>query len=151
MNLGVYLGMLEHGVRDLADAYRQVADAHREEPDVWMNLHTFADDCERQAEGLGPFLTHYGEESDDEPDRLEAEVFQEPRSGGLGLLRDLHDLYVMGHYADITWTMVGQAAKGLRDADLIETIDTLERHTAAQIRWLETRMKQAAPQALIVA
>lgn len=150
MNVGIYLGMLDGALRDLADAYRQVADAHAEEPDVWMNLSTFADDCDRQAEGLGTFVDRYGEESDEEPDRLEAEVFQEPRSGGLGLLRDLQDLYVMGHYVDITWTMLGQAAQGLRDAELIETIGDLEHHTAAQVRWIKTRMKQAAPQALVV-
>lgn len=151
MNLGTYIGMLDTGLRDLADAYRQVAEAHGDEPDVWMNLSSFAEDCTRQADGLAPFIDRYGEQTDDEPDRLEAQVFGEPRSGGLGLLRDLHDLYVMGHYADITWTMLGQAAKGLRDAELIDAIDELEGHTAAQVRWIETRMKQAAPQALIVA
>jgi hypothetical protein len=30
--------------------------------------------------------------------------------GGLGLLRDLQDLYLMTTECDITWTMIGQAA-----------------------------------------
>ena len=150
MHLGNYLGLLDTGLRDLADAYRQVADGHSEEPDVLASTRAFAADCDEKIAGMAPFIAKYGEEGDDEPDHMEAELFQGTREGGLGLLRDLHDVYLMANYVDITWTMIGQAAKGLRDADLIAAIDELEHHTAAQVRWLKTRMKQAAPQALIV-
>jgi hypothetical protein len=34
---------------------------------------------------------------------------------------------------------------------LLETVNACERQTATQIKWLKTRMKQAAPQALLVA
>jgi hypothetical protein len=73
------------------------------------------------------------------------------RSGGLGLLRDLHDLYLMACECDMAWTLVGQAAQGLRDRDLFEVVQACEGETAIQLKWLRTRMKQAAPQALVVA
>ena len=57
----------------------------------------------------------------------------------------------MAANCDITWTLVGQAAKGLRDAELIEVVNQNESETALQLKWLRTRMKQAAPQALAVA
>ena len=57
----------------------------------------------------------------------------------------------MAAHCDITCTLVGQAAKGLRDADLIELVTANESETAVQLKWLRTRMKQAAPQALLVA
>ena len=52
---------------------------------------------------------------------------------------------------DLAWTLVGQAARGLRDEDLIAVVSACEGETATQMRWLRTRMKQAAPQALVVA
>ena len=44
-----------------------------------------------------------------------------------------------------------QAAQGLRDTELIEVVDECATGTAVQLEWLRTRMKQAAPQALVVA
>ena len=52
---------------------------------------------------------------------------------------------------DICWTVIGQAAQGARDNELLEVVRRCEGETAAQLAWLRTRMKQAAPQALIVA
>ena len=34
---------------------------------------------------------------------------------------------------------------------MLETVDALEGQTSTQIKWLKTRMKQAAPQTLLVA
>jgi hypothetical protein len=95
-------------------------------------------------------VDRYGEEKPEEPERLYHELFDKTRTGGLGLLRDLHDLYLMAHACDISWTMIGQAAQGARDQELLETVNACERQTATQIKWLKTRMKQAAPQALLV-
>ena len=38
-----------------------------------------------------------------------------------------------------------------RDTDLVEVVKGCEGETATQLKWLKTRMKQAAPQALVVA
>jgi pimeloyl-ACP methyl ester carboxylesterase len=65
--------------------------------------------------------------------------------------RDLQDLCLMANFCDITWAMVGQAAQGAGDAELYETVNSLEGQTSTQIKWLKTRMKQAAPQTLLVA
>lgn len=39
----------------------------------------------------------------------------------------------------------------LRDDDLLNVVTAGEQDTAVQLEWLITRMKQAAPQALVVA
>ena len=75
----------------------------------------------------------------------------ETRSGGVGLLRDLQDLYTLASFIDIAWTVVGQAGQGLADRDLLDVVGVCEADTAVQLRWLRTRIKQAAPQALIAA
>jgi hypothetical protein len=56
----------------------------------------------------------------------------------------------MATECDISWTLVGQAAKGARDVDLDAVVTECEGETALQLKWLRTRMKQAAPQALVV-
>jgi hypothetical protein len=151
MHLAHYLGLLHKAEVDLAEAFREVAAGHPEEVDVHHLCHKLAAQCDAHAERLRPFADAYGEDAPQEPDRLHAELFKGTRSGGLGLLRDLHDLYLMAAQCDMAWTLVGQAAQGARDADLLEVVARCERESATQLKWLRTRMKQAAPQALVVA
>lgn len=151
MHLAHYLGLLHRAQVDLAAAFREVADAHSDEPDVRHQAHRLARQCDRHAESLQPFADRYGEDAPDEPDRLHAVLFTGSRSGGLGLLRDLHDLYLMACQAEISWTLVGQAAQGARDRDLLDVVSRCEGETATQVSWLSSRMKNAAPQALVVA
>ncbi|MEU4398337.1 hypothetical protein [Micromonospora orduensis] len=73
------------------------------------------------------------------------------RTTGIGLLRDLQDLYLLAAECDIAWTVVGQAAYGAREDELLAVVRRCEGETAIQLKWLRTRMKAAAPQALVVA
>ena len=151
MQLAHYLGLLHRAQANLADAFRQVSDAHGDEPDVYHLCQRLARQCDEHAGRLEPFARRYSEDAPDEPDRLHSELFRGTRSGGIGLLRDLQDLYLMAAECDICWTVVGQAAQGARDAELFDVVSRCEGETAMQLRWLRTRMKQAAPQALVVA
>ena len=151
MHLANYLGYLHTAELNLAEGFRKVADGHAEEADVYHTCNTLAKQCETHAEQLKPSVDRYGEEAPEEPNRLYHDLFDETRSGGLGLLRDLHDLYLMASTCDISWTMIGQAAQGARDRELLEVVNACDGQTATQIKWLRTRMKQAAPQALLVA
>ena len=151
MHLAHYLGLLHRAQINLAEAFRQVAEAHGEEPDVARLCEQQASRCDRHAEQLAPFARRYAEDAPREPDRLHSELFRGTRTGGIGLLRDLQDLYLMAAECDICWTVVGQAARGARDPALLEVVERSEGETAMQLKWLRTRMKQAAPQALVVA
>jgi hypothetical protein len=152
MKLPVYLGLLHRSEQTLAASFRQVAEGHGAEPDVYYLCRSLADQCEAHEQALAPIVERYGEvDEDDEPEPLHAECLSETRSGPVGLLRDLQDLYLLASLVDITWTAVKQAAQGLRDAELIEVVERCEGETTTQLHWLSTRMKQAAPQALIVA
>ncbi|MFC4016471.1 hypothetical protein ACFOW4_00695 [Micromonospora sp. GCM10011542] len=151
MHLAHYLGLLHRAQINLADAFRQVADAHAEEPDLHHLCERQAQRCDQHAARLQPFAARYSEDAPSEPDRLHSQLFSGTRTGGLGLLRDLQDLYLMAAECDIAWTVVGQAAYGARDEELIAVVRDCEGETAMQLKWLRTRMKQAAPQALVVA
>jgi hypothetical protein len=151
LHLAHYLGLLHRAQLNLADAFREVAEAHGDEADVEHLCRKLAAECQDHAARLEPFAERYGEDAPDEPDRLHSELFRGPRSGGLALLRDLHDLYLMATECDMAWTLVGQAAQGARDRELLAVVTRCEVETATQLKWLRTRMKEAAPQALVVA
>ena len=151
MHLAHYLGLLHRAQTNLADAFRQVADAHAAEPDVFHLCRQQATVCDRHAVLLEPYARRYSEQAPDEPDRLHSELFSGTRTGGIGLLRDLQDLYLMAAECDICWTVVGQAARGARARDLQQVVQQCEGDTAIQLQWLRTRMKAAASQALVVA
>ena len=114
MQLAHYLGLLHAAEERLADSFREVAGAHREEVDVFHMCRRLAEQCDAHAECLAPFAARYGEDADAEPDRLHSAIFQSGRSGPLALLRDLQDLYLMASECDLAWTVVGQAAQGAR-------------------------------------
>ena len=151
MMLPVYLGLLHKTEAALAASYRQVAEGHGAEPDVYHLCQTLADQCEAHEKALAPIVDRYGEQPDDEPERLHAERMSETRTGPVGLLRDLQDLYLLASMVDITWMMIKQAGQGLRDKEILTVVTNCETQTKVQLSWLSTRMKQAAPQALIVA
>ena len=96
-------------------------------------------------------MERYGEQKDvDEPERLRADALSSTRQGGIGLLRDLQDLHLLATLVQSTWIVIAQGAQGLRDPQLLEVATTSNAETSRQLTWLNTRMKQAAPQALIV-
>ncbi|TDW69369.1 hypothetical protein [Kribbella pratensis] len=151
MHVSTYLGLLRHAEGALADAFDQIGQGHGDEPDVVQLCELLAGKSRAHVEQLQAAVDRYGEDADNEPERLKAAEFGGARSGGVGLLRDLQDLYALGSFVDVTWTVIAQAAQGLRDPDLLQTASACQAETSQQLTWLNTRIKQAAPQALIVA
>ena len=139
MHLANYLEYLRKAESNLAQGFRGVGEGHKEEVDIFHTADTPARQCEAHAEKLAPFCERYGKDETTEPDRLYHELFGGARSGGLGLLRDLQDLYLMANACDISWTMIGQ---GARDEDLRGVVEACESQTAVQIRWLMTRIRR---------
>lgn len=152
MKLPVYLGLLREAERTLAGTFRQVAEGHGEEPDVHFLCLTLAQQCDAHYDALGAVVDRYGEvRPDDEPERLHAGGLGDTRTGPVGLLRDLQDVYLLVSFVEITWTVVRQAAQALRDEELLDVVSRCDSETSTQAQWCRTRMKQAAPQALVAA
>ena len=151
MNLGLYLMMVRESETDLHEALLKVADHHREEPDMEEICRVLASWSEEKAGSTDRFINKYGGKRDRGAEKLYSELFQGPRRGGIALLRDLHNLWLLATEARICWTLLLQAAQALRDKDLIETCAQNIHQSDRQIAWLQTRSKQAAPQTLIAA
>lgn len=151
MHIGNYLGLGHNSEQQLVDAFNAIANHHGDEPDILQICQLLASWSEKHVQQLKPFLDRYSEEKSDEPERLSQTLFQEPRSGSLALLRDLHDLWLLANEVTLCWIVLSQAAQGLRDKELLTTCQQCDEQTQRQIAWLLTRIKQAAPQTLIVA
>jgi hypothetical protein len=151
VQLAHYLALLSRSEGEFADAFVAVADAHRDEVEIRRTGTRLSAQCRAHTERLAPFVERYRGDADDEPADLHGDLFHGPRDGPLGKLRDLHDLYLMAAECDIVWTLVGQAAQGARDHDLFDVVTSCGGDTAIHLRWLETQLRQAAPQTLVVA
>jgi hypothetical protein len=149
-HLSTYVGLADHSERTLADSLRAVASGHAAEADVFHTCHLLAQWSDDHRLRLAPVVERYGEDRVDEPERLHATGLAEVRSGPVGLLRDLQDLHVLAGLVQTTWTVVAQAAQGLRDRELLEVATAANAQTSRQLSWLNTRVKAAAPQALLV-
>lgn len=151
-HLTTYIGLADHSEMTLADSFRAVATGHARVADIYHTCLMLADWSDANRKALAPVITRYGEADDvDEPERLHAAGLAETREGEIGLLRDLQDLYVLSNLVQTTWTVIAQGAQGLRDHQLLEIANRANNQTSRQLSWLNTRMKTAAPQALIVA
>lgn len=150
-HLATYVALADHSEQTLADSLRAVAEGHARQADVFHTCHTLAGWSDQHRGALAPVVERYGEQKDvDEPERLRADVLTATREGEIGLLRDLQDLHLLATLVHSTWTVVAQGAQGLRDHQLLEIANASRAETTRQLTWLTTRMKQAAPQTLIV-
>ena len=151
-HLATYLALADHSEKTLAESLRAVADGHARQADIFHTCHTLAGWSDQHREDLAPVIERYGEEEGiDEPERLRADALTSVREGEIGLVRDLQDLHLLATLAHTTWTVVAQGAQGLRDHQLLDIATSSDGETTRQLTWLTTRMRQAAPQALVVA
>lgn len=151
MHLATYIRLLEEGSSTLADSYTVLAQGHSEEPEVVAQATRFRAQCLKHADRLGPARERYGDHPAPHPDRLHLEGLEEARSGGLGLLRDLHEVYDYASHLQIAWTIVGQAAQGNEDTEVVDIAESCRSEIALQVAWLTTQVKTASAQVLLVA
>lgn len=150
-HLSTYVALADHSEHVLADSLRVIAEGHARAVDVFHTCRLLAQMSDQHRAALAPAIRRYGEDDVEEPERLHGEGLGHARSGEIGLLRDLQDLHLLATLVQTTWTVIAQGAQGLRDHDLLDVATTAAAETSRQLTWLTTRMKAAAPQALIVA
>ena len=106
---------------------------------------------EAEPRGPGSARSHgTARPKESEPDALHRALFHGPRSGGLGLVRDLHDLWLLTQEVKLAYELLTQAAHALRDAEMESILGRASTQTRRQADWLRTRIDHAGPQALAV-
>jgi len=151
MNVAQYISLVYTAEQKLSDAFERVAKQHSLEPDVLQLCKKFSTWSLDHVENIKKLTARYGEKSDDEPEDIYDALFDKPRMGAMGLLRDLHGLWLLANEVKLCWTILYQAAQALRDPELEMSCLQFGEQTNRQIAWLLTKIKQAAAQVLVVA
>jgi hypothetical protein len=145
-----YIGLLDLSERRLAKGFDQVRTTHPDEPDIGPHCSLFAAWSRAASANLQQFVETYGERRHGEPERLDEALLRRRKATAFDLLRDLHDLWLMNGESHVSLVVLGQAAQALRDEALLATLKEIEDKNERQRTWLLTRLKQAAPQTLVV-
>ena len=162
MKLHIAIEDVQDAEADVGKQLRALGERHAAEHDLYHLGHTLAKQCEQHAQQLRPFAERYAAPREHEPhdghawsDTLErirhklSELIARQPTGIL-LLNDLRHVFLTAQDAGVLWVMVAQAAQAIRDPELLQLCTACHTDTQAQMHWLLTRIKTAAPQALTV-
>src|SRR5439155_23590864 len=108
------------------------------EHDPYPMGHTLARQCVEHLERLAPFAERYGaskhaDSVGESPGllrtvrRKSAELLGRSATSGMLLLADLRSLYLSTQEAEIAWVILVQAAKAVRDRDLLQAASSCHR------------------------
>jgi hypothetical protein len=76
---------------------------------------------------LAPFIAQYGQRQEGEPKRLDKAPLVKRKQGGFDMLRDLHDLWLLVNESMMSLTVLEQAARALRDHQLLDVLKACRR------------------------
>jgi hypothetical protein len=136
MKLGRAIEEVRGAEERLSRTLRQAGERHAVERDLYHLSRTLARQSSDHLDQLAVLAEGYG------VGHGGPIAFSE---SGL-LLRDLCDLYVTAREAEIAWVVLAQGAAAARDRDLLELARRCHEHAEIRGKWLETRIKETAPQ-----
>ena len=142
MKVGPFLGHIRELESLLAAELRDAAERHRDDHDVYHQCLTFSNTADKRRQKLEPLTGRYSGQA----------TWQSAVGAGTDdLLEDLRALYLRLQESSISWVMAAQAAKAVRDEELLIVATECSTETETQAKWFATRIKTGAPQALVVA
>lgn len=150
MSVSIYVGMALSSETELQQTFRMLSDKHSRNAEISDACARFTQWCEAHITGLRQQENRLGTADTVDPARIRSALFHGARVGGLGLLRDLHDLSILIHQVSQSYVALKQAAEALRDDDLLSSVETFSTETKEQAKWVEGQMKTHAAQALTV-
>lgn len=149
-HLADYLGILEGHEVQLAHAAADVRERHPADAEVVGGCLLMERWAREHRGDLAPFVERYGRRKRLEGRRRRAAALGGRRPGAVGLVRDLHDLWVLANDAKIATVALAQAARALRDKPFEAALERVAFEGERQIAWILAKMKQVAAQALVV-
>jgi hypothetical protein len=159
VKLDLAVGDIQEAEASLAKALATAAGRHAADADVYHLGHALARASRERLGRLGPFAERYGvapaDPGETEPGgllgplrRAAVELAGRTEASGLLLLGDLRALYATAQEAEIRWVILGQGAKAARDAELVACVESCLEDVQSAAKWLRTKIKESAPQAL---
>jgi anaerobic selenocysteine-containing dehydrogenase len=144
------IGQFRSGLAAFAQACRSLKDIHFEELEYVGGWETLARWCDELSAQFEPFAVKYGEQPDEEPERLRVALFPAARPGGVGLLRDLQSLEVLAAQVEGSANVLFQTAQGLRDEVFVDGSLHAQEQLRRALAWIQNHVKHKAPHALLV-
>jgi hypothetical protein len=158
VKLGLAIDEVQDAELDLAKQLIALAERHQQESDVYHTGLARAHVCADHIWQLRPFVEAYEAHSVNIGEETTPGLLDTLRQGlkaigltpvsGVALLHDLRDVYVTAHRVEIDWIVLQQAAKSARATELIAVTLGCAEEAEQTWKWLRTRIKETAPQAL---
>ncbi len=149
-HLADYIGLLLAGEERLVRGWEKLRRSHPETPDIGPQSTLFMTWSRENAAAIRPYVARYGERCEGEPEALDEALLLERGQTAFGLLRDLQDLWLMANESTISVAVLLQGARAVGDRHLQSDLSAIESRNERQRTWLLTRIRQAAPQTLVV-
>jgi hypothetical protein len=142
-----YLELASRGAMALGRTYRELADAHSDDLEIAWTCHELSAQCDRHARELEAFTEWYGGPNREAPEALPRAPFHRDRRG---FVRELIEVYVMAAECKIAWSLLDQAGRTLRDAELVAVAGRSDAEMTVQLNWLRTWLQRVASRVMVV-
>ncbi|NMR19286.1 hypothetical protein [Cellulomonas fimi] len=159
MKIGLVLRELHRAENDLAHDLLQASARHEVDHEVFHIARDLAVWSQRHVREIAALAPRYGEELDPEPeDELKLSARIRERGSelvgrrpdvGMLLLRDLRSLHLAATGVSVDWELLGQAAQGLEDLELLALTERCHPDTLRQAKWANAKLKESATQVLV--
>ncbi|MFF9753163.1 hypothetical protein ACF1FC_10185 [Streptomyces sp. NPDC014344] len=159
MKIGLLLHELHRDENDLAHELLRVSERHKVDHEIHRVARDLARWSQRHVRTLADIGERFGVRLDPDPvdelktaerlrDRASELVGRKPQVALL-LLRDLREVYIKAAGLSVDWEMLGQAAQGLKDTELLATVQSCHPDTLRQMRWANAKLKESSTQVLV--
>ena len=145
-----YLGVVTSLEEQLRDALVLVSERHERNYEIARGATVLAVWSAELLKKLEMMRDRYGDVPSEAGEMLRAALLGGTRIGVVGEMNDIADLAVLAERADMTWTVLYQGARELRDGVLLDVASVGRDHTRRQIAWFETMIEHEAPDAIAV-
>jgi hypothetical protein len=147
---------VDHAIERVAEAEQALASGlaglaarHPDEHDVYQMAQAQAGKVSGRLASLADMASRYGTSLPTPPSAPANPAARRSDVPGLALLDDMQEAYVAAARAEIAWVVLIQAGRAMREGDLVHAVTTAHEECETTAKWLRTRIKVAAPQAVI--
>jgi hypothetical protein len=135
------IGLVEVSAHNFIASCAAVATHHFEDAELVHGMRELTQLCKDALERFEPFVDKYGEISPSELTRAASSSTPPIRAGAFGLLRDLQSLLVAASELHVLVISLAQAARALRDEQLLTACTISDEGCKRQIAWLNTQIE----------
>ena len=115
MQISTYVGLTMESEAVLQSAYLNAATRHQRDVGIRDGCRRAVRFTELRLNAANDLGRRFGATSSRDPKLVRNALFHGLRAGGLGLLRDLHDLSLLANQSLLYWTGLSQGCKALHD------------------------------------